>query len=68
VSIGKRFDQRYVPYIAKKDEPKNQASKEKIIIPKFSVSYRVLMGKADVVDKLNFPRKTNRSLGSRKED
>jgi len=55
VSTSKQSDQRYVPYIAKKDDPKNQASEEKIIRPKLWVSYKELMGMANVVDKLNFP-------------
>ena len=35
MSACKRTDQRYVPYIEKKNEPKNQASKERLIWPKF---------------------------------
>jgi len=57
VSIEKRTDQRYVPYVAKKDEPKAKAREETTIIPKFRVSYRELIGMPEVSDKLKFPQK-----------
>jgi len=35
MSTSKKTDQRYVPYIAKKDKSKNQAREESLIRPKF---------------------------------
>jgi len=64
VSIEKRAYQRYVPYVAKKDEPKAKAMEETTIRPKFQISCKELIGMPRVSDKLKFPQKTDRFLGS----
>jgi len=40
VSTGKGTDQRYVPYVFKKDEPKTKAREETTIRPRFRVLQR----------------------------
>jgi len=54
VSIEKRANQRYVLYVAKKDEPKAKAKEETTIRPKFRVSCNELVGMPKVSDKLKF--------------
>ena len=55
VSIEKRADQMYVPYLAKKDEPKVKDREETLIRPRFWVSCKELIDMPGVSDKLTFP-------------
>jgi len=64
-STEKRTNMWYVPYVAKKDEPKKKAREETTIRPRFRVSSKELLSMQRVADKLKFPQKTNRFLGSR---
>jgi len=63
-SAEKRTDSRYVPYVAKKDEPKVNAREKSTTQPKFCVSYKELLSMPGVADKLKFPKKKDRNLGS----
>jgi len=63
---GKRMDSRYVPYLAKRNEPKTKAKGELTFRPMFRESYKELLGMLGVMDKLKFPQKTDRNLGPRK--
>ena len=63
-STKKRTDSRYVPYVAKRDQPKTKAREGLATKPKFWVSYKELLSIPGVADKLRFPHKTDRSLGS----
>jgi len=63
----KRMDSRYAPYATKRNEPKTKARGESEFRPKFRVSYKELLGMPGEVDKLKFPQKTDRNLGSRKD-
>jgi len=45
--------------------PRQKAREGSATKPKFYVSYKELLSMPGVVDKLKFPQKTNRSLGSR---
>ena len=65
-SIKKRTDSRYVPYVAKRDEPKTKVREGSATRPKFRVSYKELLSMLRVTDKLKFPQKIDRFLGSRK--
>jgi len=58
------MDSRYVPYVARKDEPKMKAGEESTTRPKFQVSYKELLSMPEVVDKLKFSHKTDWNLGS----
>ena len=62
----KRTNPRYVPYVAKKDEPKTKAMEETTIWPRFRVPCIELIGMAEVVNRLKFPVKIDRFLGSRR--
>jgi len=66
-STEKRMDTRYVPYVARKDEPKMKVREESTIRPKFRVSYKELLSMPGVVDKLKFPQKTNQNLVSQRD-
>jgi len=66
-SAQKRMDSRYVPYVARKDELEMKAIKDSTARPKFQVSYKELLSMPGVVDKLKFPHKTDRNLGSRRD-
>ena len=66
-SAEKRTDSRYVPYVAKKDEPKMKAREESTTRPKFRVSYKEHLSMPGVADKLKFPQKTDRSLRSQRD-
>ena len=63
-SIGKRMNPRYVLYVAKKEKPETRVREETKIWPRFQVSCKYLLSKPGVVDKLKFPQKTDRLLGS----
>jgi len=67
VFIEKRTDQRYVPYVAKKEEHKTKAKEEMEIRPRFWVSYKEFIGMPRVADRLKFPKMTDRFLGSRRD-
>jgi len=49
----RQSDQRYIPYVAKTDDMKEQFDSD-LPQPRFRKSYRSLMTKKDVVDKLRF--------------
>ena len=65
-STGKRRKLRYIPYVAKKDELVTKAMEETTIRPRFRVSCKKLLSMPRVADKLRFPQKTDRFLGSRR--
>jgi len=50
-SSNQQSDQRYIPYMAKKVNTKDQFDSD-IPRPRFKTFYRLLMTKEDVVDKL----------------
>jgi len=54
-------------YVAKRDEPMTKAWEESPTRPKFRVSYKQLLSTPGVADKLKFPQKTDRKLGSQKD-
>ena len=56
-----------MPYVAKKNESREKAWEELQAQPMFRVSYKELLGMPGMVDKLKFPHKTERSLGSRND-
>jgi len=66
-STEKRTDLRYVPYVAKKEEPETRAREETMIRPRFRVSCKELLSMLGVADKLKFPQNTDRFLGSRRD-
>ena len=66
-SAKKRMDSRYVPYVAKKYEPNVKAREESTTRPKFRVCYKDFQSMPGVADKLKFPQKTDRTLGSRRD-
>jgi len=64
----KRVNQRYIPYVAKKNESKVKGRKEASARPRFQVSCNELIGIPGVSERLKFPIvKTNRFLGSQKD-
>jgi len=66
-STKKRINSRYMTYVAKSDEPKTKAREDSDTQPKFRVSYKELLSKTRVADKLKFSQKTNRNLGARRD-
>ena len=61
------MNSRYVPYVAKRNEPKTKAREESVTRPQFRVSYKELLSMPRVVDQLKFPQKTDLNLGSQKD-
>jgi len=53
--VEKRTNSRYMPYVAKRNEPKMKARKESVTRPQFRVSYKELLSMPEVMDKLKFP-------------
>jgi len=66
-SVEKRMDSRYIPYIAKRDEPKTKTREGSATKPKFRVSYKELLSMHGVADKLKFPQKIDWFLGSQRD-
>jgi len=54
---------RYVPYVAKRDEPKTKAREGSATRPKLRLSYKELLSMPGVADKLNFPSEDRSILG-----
>jgi len=65
--IEKRTNSRYVLYVTKKDEPKTKVKEETTIRPRFRVSCKELLNMPGVTNKLKFPQRTDRFLGSQRE-
>jgi len=63
---GRRSDERCIPYVYKRDNMKDRSDND-LPRPKFSTSYKSLMTKEDVVDKLRFPTNTDQTLVKHKE-
>lgn len=61
-SMSRRFDQRYVPYVAKKGDTK-EGTEEEVPKPRFRVSYKLLITKESVVRGLCFPKENEPSVG-----
>jgi len=51
-STEKRMNSRYVPYVAKRNEPKTKAKEELATRSKFRVSYKELLSMPRIADKL----------------
>jgi len=63
----KRTNLRYVPYVAKKDEPKTKVRDETSTRPRFRVSCKELLSMLGIDDKLKISKKIDRFLGSRRD-
>jgi len=64
ISTGKKVDSRHAPY--KKGKPKAKGGEEETR-PKFRASYKELITILEVTERLRFPQKADRNLGSRKD-
>jgi len=67
VATEKRSDARRAPYAPKKSQPRTKAIDELPFWPKFRMTYKELLGMPGMTNKLRFPPKLDRNLGSRKE-
>jgi len=63
----KRSDVRRAPYTVRKNHPKTKQKENLPFRPKFRMTYKDLLSMPGMVDKLMFPPKSDRNLGSRKE-
>jgi len=53
--------------VAKRDELKMKAREESTTRPRFCVSYKELLSILGVANKLNFPQKMDRNVGSQRD-
>jgi len=66
-SVNRRFDQRYIPYVAKKGDTKEGMEGE-LLKMRFRISYKSLITKESVAKRLRFPKKTDRVLGGQRDN
>jgi len=66
-SIEKRTNSMYVPYVATRDEPKTKAREGLATRLKFRVSYKELLSMPGIADKLKFPQKIDRFMGTQRD-
>jgi len=64
---GRRCDNRYILFVAKKDSARKGQPKYDLPRLKFNTSHKSLMTKEVVVDKLQFLKKIDCTLGSQNE-
>ena len=57
----------YVPYVATRDEPKTKAREGLATRLKFRVSYKELLSMPGIADKLKFPQKIDRFMGTQRD-
>ena len=60
-------EREQIPYVAKKEEPEIRAREETTIRPRFRVSCKELLSMRGVTDKMMFPQKIDRFLGSQRD-
>jgi len=65
--IEKRSNARRAPYSPRKNQPKRKAKDNLPFWPKFRNTYKELLGMPGMAEKLRFPLKSDRNMGSRKE-
>ena len=63
----KRSDARRAPYTTRKNQPRTKTRDDLPFRPKFRMTYKELLGMLEMAEKLRFPPKSDRNLGSRKE-
>ena len=66
-AIEKRSDERRASYIARKNQPRTKAKEDLPFRPRFRITYKELLSIPGMADKLRFPPKSDRNLGSRNE-
>ena len=65
--IKKRSDARRTPFAPRKNQPRTKVRDDLPFRPKFQVTYKELLGMPGMAEKMRFPQKSDRNLGSRKE-